>query len=115
MKINDIKDRIKRRVRYNIKQNIGDKKRLSVFISCRNIYAQIIDDSASHTITSASSLAMKLNKTPNIEVAKIIGHEIGKKALAHNVTHVVFDRGNKKYHGKIQALADSARSAGLQF
>ena len=93
--------------------------RLSVFRSNKHMYAQIIDDVAGHTLAAASTketdLASKLQSTCNTEAAKLVGETIGKKALALGIEKVVFDRAGYKYHGKVQALADAAREAGLQF
>jgi large subunit ribosomal protein L18 len=96
-----------------------NKPRLCVFRSNKHIYAQIIDDTFSRTIVSASTketdIASKLDSTSNIEAAKTVGLAVAKKALEKGITTVVFDRGGYVYHGKVQALADSAREAGLQF
>ncbi|MDR2166602.1 MAG: 50S ribosomal protein L18 [Clostridiales bacterium] len=93
--------------------------RLSVFRSNKHMYAQIIDDVAGHTLAAASTqerdVAAKLENTSDIEAAKIVGEVIGKKALALGINEVVFDRSGYKYHGKVEALANAAREAGLQF
>lgn len=93
--------------------------RLAVFRSNKHMYAQLIDDVAGHTIAAASTLeadiASKLEYTSTIEGAKAVGEAIAKKALEKGITEVVFDRGGYVYHGKVQALADAAREAGLQF
>ena len=93
--------------------------RLTVFRSNKHMYAQIIDDVAGHTLCASSTqekdLAAKLNNTSDVEAAKIVGETIGKKALALGINKVVFDRAGYKYHGKVEALADAAREAGLQF
>ncbi len=107
--------RLKRHAR--IRKNLSgssETPRLNVFRSNTNIYAQIIDDEASKTLVSASSLEMKLNKC-NTEACKAVGTEIAKRALEKGITEVVFDRGGYKYHGRISALADAAREAGLKF
>lgn len=88
--------------------------RLNVFRSNTNIYAQIIDDEQGVTLVSASSLDMKL-KGNNIETAKQVGTEVAKRALKANITEVVFDRGGYQYHGRVKALAEAAREAGLKF
>jgi large subunit ribosomal protein L18 len=83
------------------------------------MYAQIIDDTAGHTLVAASTrdkdLASVLENTSNVDAAKEVGKLIGKKALDAGITKVVFDRGGYVYHGKVEALADAAREAGLQF
>ncbi len=89
--------------------------RLNVFRSNANIHAQIIDDEKGHTLAASSSVALKLANGGNIEAAKIVGADIAKKALAQNIDTVVFDRGGYIYHGRVAALADAAREAGLKF
>jgi large subunit ribosomal protein L18 len=96
----------------------SERPRLSVFRSLTHIYAQVIDDDKGITIVSASSIAAKkgnAKKSGNIEASKKVGAEIAKKALAAGVKKVVFDRSGYVYHGKIAALADAARAAGLEF
>jgi large subunit ribosomal protein L18 len=92
---------------------------LSVFKSIKHIYAQIIDDQNGVTLVAASTLSPdvrdKLTGSNNIETAKLVGAEIGRRAVEKNITKVVFDRGGYLYHGKVKALADSAREAGLKF
>ena len=93
--------------------------RLAVYRSTKHIYAQLIDDEKNVTVCSASSLdkdlKAKLKHGGNIEAAKMVGEAIAKKALKAGVECVVFDRGGFLYHGRVQALADAAREAGLQF
>ena len=93
--------------------------RLAVFRSNNHMYAQIIDDTAHHTLVSASTLQKdvkaELEKTNNVEAAAYLGTVIAKKAIEKGITSVVFDRGGFIYHGKIKALADAAREAGLNF
>ncbi len=97
----------------------AERPRLAVFRSNKHIYAQIIDDTKGHTLVAASTvekaIATQLQNTSDMEAAKIVGEAIGKKAVAQGITSVVFDRGGYVYHGKVAALADGARSAGLQF
>ena len=104
-------NRLRRKIRGS-----GDRPRLAVFRSNRNIYAQIIDDSKGVTIVSASSLesTQKFSGT-NIEGASKIGTLIADRAIKKGVKSVVFDRGGYKYHGRVKALAEAARSAGLKF
>lgn len=107
--------RLKRHAR--IRKNVsGDANtpRLNVFRSNTNIYAQIIDDVKGETLVSASSLEMKIKKC-DTETATKVGTEVAKRALAKGITEVVFDRGGYKYHGRVKALADAAREAGLKF
>ena len=97
----------------------SERPRLNVFRSGTNIYAQIIDDTVGNTLVSASTLQKdvkaELEKTNNVEAAAYLGTVIAKKALEKGITTVVFDRGGFIYHGKIKALADAAREAGLNF
>lgn len=107
--------RIKRHNR--IRKNLSGTKelpRLNVFRSNTNMYAQIIDDVTGRTLVSTSSLELKLDKN-NIETAKKVGESIAKKAKDAKITEVVFDRSGYLYHGRIKALAESAREAGLKF
>jgi large subunit ribosomal protein L18 len=87
--------------------------RLSVYRSNKNIFAQIIDDTTGVTLVEASSL--KSGKAGNVNQAKTVGTELAKKAKAKKITAVVFDRGGYLYHGRVKALADAAREAGLEF
>lgn len=89
--------------------------RLNVFRSNSHIFAQIIDDTNGTTLVSSSSLALKLESSSNIEAAGKVGTDIAKKALDKNITSVVFDRGGYVYHGRVKALAEAAREAGLKF
>ena len=93
--------------------------RLAVFRSNNHMYAQIIDDTAHHTLVSASTLQKdvkaNLEKTNNVEAAAHLGKVIAEKAIEKGIKDVVFDRGGFIYHGKMQALADAAREAGLNF
>ena len=89
--------------------------RLSVFRSNAHIHVQIIDDVNQKTLASASSLAMKLENGSNVEAAKQVGAEIAKRAKEANITKVVFDRGGYVYAGRVKALAEAAREAGLEF
>ena len=97
----------------------AERPRLAVFRSNNHMYAQIIDDSVGNTLVSASTLQKdvkaELEKTNNVEAAAYLGTVIAKKAIEKGITSVVFDRGGFIYHGKIKALADAAREAGLNF
>ena len=102
------------RVRYYLKKRNKDILRLSVFKSSKNLYVQVIDDSVSKTICSASSLAMSKKKNGcNIQSAKALGTAIAKLAKEKGIDKVYLDRGPNIYHGVIKSLADEARSAGL--
>ena len=113
-----IRQKKHRRIRKNI-HGTASSPRLAVFRSLHHIYAQIIDDTEGITLLSASTLEAPLkgtmDNTGNVEAAKKVGLEIGKKALEKGITTVVFDRGGNVYHGRIQALAEGAREAGLNF
>ena len=89
--------------------------RLDVFRSNANIHAQVIDDVNGHTLVSASSVDMKLENGGNIEAAKKVGEEVAKRALEKGIKNVVFDRGGYIYTGRVKALAEAAREAGLEF
>ncbi len=107
---------------YRLRNKISgtaQQPRLAVFRSNMHIYAQIIDDTVGNTLCAASTMEAdikaKLEKTNNVEAAKAVGEAVAKKALEKGITTVVFDRGGFVYHGKVKALADAAREAGLQF
>ena len=97
----------------------AEKPRLSVFRSNNHMYAQIIDDTVGNTLVSASTLQKdvkaELEKTNNVEAAAYLGKVIAERAKEKGITEVVFDRGGFIYQGKIKALADAAREAGLNF
>ena len=107
-----------RRLR-NTLSGTADRPRLAVFRSNNHMYAQIIDDTVGNTLVSASTLDKEvkadLEKTNNVEAAVKLGTVIAKKALDKGISTVVFDRGGFIYQGKIAALADAAREAGLEF
>ena len=109
----------KARVRTALKAAANGKMRLSVFRSSKNIYAQIIDDIKGATIASASTLYKEvranITKSSDIEAAKYVGKVVAERAVKNGVSEVVFDRGGYAYHGRVKALADSAREAGLKF
>ena len=97
----------------------AERPRLCVYRSNTNLYAQIIDDVAGNTLVSASTtqkdVKAELEKTNDVAAASYLGKVIAERALAKGITEVVFDRGGFIYHGKIEALADAAREAGLDF
>ena len=107
------------RVRKNLAGDTA-RPRLSVFRSSEHIYAQVIDDSIGNTLVSASTLDAEVktqlsSAKTKTEEATMVGEHIAKRALAKGITKVVFDRGGYKYHGRVKALADGARAAGLEF
>ena len=108
--------RIRRAGKTRIRISQQDKPRLSVFKSSQNLYAQIFDASGSRVLASASTNE-KVEKmsSNNIESAKVVGQKVAQRAIEAGVTKVVFDRSGYKYHGRIKAIAESAREAGLEF
>jgi large subunit ribosomal protein L18 len=108
----------KRRIRKNIFGN-QDRPRLSVFRTAKHIYAQIVDDTQGITLVSASTLDKEYKENPvtgkKQEIAKAVGNLIGKRAVDKGITQVVLDRNGFLYHGRIKALSDAAREAGLLF
>jgi large subunit ribosomal protein L18 len=106
------------RVRSRI-EGTTERPRLNIYRSNKHIYAQVIDDVTGNTLASASTLDKELSDAVqnggNVEAAQKVGELVAKRALEKGVSSVVFDRGGYLYHGRVQALADAARSAGLQF
>ena len=97
-----------------------ERPRLSVFRSLKHMVAQIIDDEAGHTLVAASSVEPEIRttlggRTGNAEAAKTVGRLVAERALAKGIKAVVFDRGGHLFHGRVKALADAAREAGLEF
>ena len=113
---NVTRKRVHTRIRRRL-QGTSERPRLNIYRSLNHIYAQVIDDSKGVTLVSAStaSKAGKVKTGGNLAAAKQIGKTIAELAKAKGVSKVVFDRGGYLYHGRIKALADSAREAGLQF
>lgn len=113
----DLHARRARRVRYMLRKQANGRPRLSVHRSGRHIYAQIIDDSQGVTLAAASTLdkALKSDKGVSVDIAKAVGELIAKRAKEAKVQRVVFDRGGFLFHGRVKALADAAREAGLDF
>jgi large subunit ribosomal protein L18 len=111
-----IRSRIHRRIRRKL-GGTAQRPRLAVFRSVAHIYAQVIDDTEGHTIVSASSLdkAAKTKQGGNVKAAQAIGKLVAQRAREKGIQSVVFDRGGYQYHGRVKALADAAREAGLEF
>lgn len=109
----------KARVRIALKKAANGKPRLSVFRSGKHIYAQVIDDTKGATVVSASTLDKEIRenikKSSTVEAASFIGKVVAERAVKAGVSEVVFDRGGYIYHGRVKALADAAREAGLKF
>ena len=101
-----------RRLRSRI-SGTADRPRLAVYRSLNQIYAQVIDDRSGRTLAAASSLEAKDGKAKRAEAAKAVGQKIAEKAKAAGIEEVIFDRGGYRYHGRVKALAESAREAGL--
>ena len=91
------------------------RPRLSVFKSNKAIYAQIIDDSKSHTIVAVSSVELDKKSKVNVETSKNVGKKVAERAIASGIDSIVFDRNGYLYHGNIKALAEGAREGGLKF
>ena len=107
-----------RRIR-RVVRGSAERPRLVVFRSLKHIYAQVVDDDRGVTVAAAGSLSPELKDTlrsgGNVAAAKAVGELIARKAKASGIAAVVFDRGGYKYHGRVKALADAARAAGLAF
>ena len=114
----EVRQKKHRRLRNHL-AGTAERPRLAVFRSNNHMYAQVIDDTAANTLVSASTLdkevKAEVKKTNNVEAAAYLGTVIAKKALDKGINTVVFDRGGFIYEGKIKALADAAREAGLEF
>jgi len=114
----EAREKRKKRMRKKI-QGTKEKPRLCVYKSLEQIYAQLVDDTEGKVMTGVSSLSKEVKTTlksgGNVDAAKKVGEAIGKKAVGMGITQVVYDRNGFKYHGRIKALADSAREAGLKF
>lgn len=114
--------RQRQRRRYRVRRHIrgtSDRPRLTVFRTSKHIYAQIIDDSAGRTLVSASTMDKKLRESVgfggNQTAAAAVGQEVAARAKAAGISQVCFDRGSFRYHGRVAALANAAREAGLDF
>ena len=110
------KARVRRHIR--VRKTISGTKecpRLNVFRSNNGIYVQVIDDVTGTTLASSSNLELKIKNGGNIEAAKKVGKDIAEKCKKLKINKVVFDRGGYQYHGRVSALADAAREAGLEF
>jgi large subunit ribosomal protein L18 len=112
------RERRKLRIRQKI-NGTHDKPRLSVFRSAKHIYAQVVDDVAGKTVAHASTLSREVRgevtEASKLEAAQKVGESIAKALLAKGIDRVVFDRNGYLYHGRVRALADAARKAGLKF
>jgi large subunit ribosomal protein L18 len=116
------KDRARRRIHLRIRTRAGGRAqtpRLNVFRSLKHIYAQVVDDTTGHTLVAASTRDAEVRKTlksgGNVSAAKVVGQVVAQRAIAAGIPGVVFDRGGYAYHGRVKALAEAARAAGLKF
>lgn len=113
---NERRKRRHRRVRRNLR-GTPERPRLNVFRSLRHVYVQVIDDVAGHTLASASTLdpevRERIDDMQPVEQAKVVGETVAARTLEKGITEVVFDRGGYKYHGRVEAVAEGAREAGL--
>jgi len=113
---NDVRTRIHLRIRQRVKGS-GERPRLAIFRSVKHIYAQVIDDRQGRTLVAASSNEKNsaVKSGGNVAGAKEIGKLVAERAKSKGIAKVVFDRGGYLYHGRVKALADAARAAGLEF
>ena len=113
-KRNAIRQRIHDRIRRKL-AGTGERPRLNVYRSLNHIYAQVVDDQKGETLVSASTLSLKVKTGGNVAAAKEIGKAVAEAAVKQGIKKVVFDRGGYLYHGRVKALAEAAREAGLEF
>ncbi|GBQ29720.1 50S ribosomal protein L18 [Acetobacter estunensis NRIC 0472] len=117
--LQELRERRRKRLRFQLRRKAGGRPRLSVFRAGKNIYAQVIDDSVGRTVAAASSLDkdFKSGGTTggNRDAAAAVGKLVAERAVAAGVKQVVFDRGAYLYHGRVKALAEAAREGGLSF
>ena len=112
------RNEIRQRIHFRIRQKMSgtaERPRLNVYRSLNHIYAQVIDDAKGVTLLSASTMAAKIKGGGNVAAAKEVGKLVAERAIEKGIKRVVFDRGGYLYHGRIKALADAAREAGLEF
>lgn len=108
------RERVKRGIRGKI-DGTSERPRLTVFRSNRHIYAQLIDDRAGHTLADASSLRDTVDGQSSVEISKEVGKILAERAKESGIERAVFDRNGYRYHGRVKALAEGAREAGLKF
>lgn len=115
----ELRDRRRQRLRFQLRRKSNGRPRLSVFRSGKNIYAQVIDDGAGRTVAAASSLDKSLREVlktgADKSAAAAVGKLVAERAVAAGIKQVVFDRGAYLYHGRVKALAEAAREGGLDF
>jgi large subunit ribosomal protein L18 len=109
---------IRQRIHFRIRQKMtgtAERPRLNVYRSLNHIYAQVVDDSKGQTLLSASTVQAKIKGGGNVAAAREVGKLVAERAIEKGIKRVVFDRGGYLYHGRVKALADAAREAGLEF
>jgi large subunit ribosomal protein L18 len=109
---------IRQRIHFRIRQKMegtAARPRLNVYRSLNHIYAQVVDDAKGETLLSASTVQAKIKAGGNVAAAKEVGKLVAERAIEKGIKRVVFDRGGYLYHGRVKALADAAREAGLEF
>jgi large subunit ribosomal protein L18 len=111
---NIIRLRVHKRIRTRV-SGTGERPRLAVFRSVKHIYAQVIDDTKGHTVVAAGSTEKDSKNGGNVAGAKEVGKLVAERAKDKGIKAVVFDRGGYQYHGRVKALAEAAREAGLEF
>ena len=115
----ELRDRRRQRLRFQLRRKSNGRPRLSVFRSGKNIYAQVIDDGEGRTVAAASSLDKSLREAlktgADKAAAAAVGKLVAERAIAAGIKQVVFDRGAYLYHGRVKALAEAAREGGLEF
>lgn len=111
---NDMRKKRHSRIRATL-SGTAECPRLNVFKSNNGIYAQVIDDTKGNTLVASSSIALEIKNGGNIEAAEMVGKDIAEKCKKAKIKRIVFDRGGNLYHGRVKALADAARDAGLEF
>jgi|SRR5208283_604569 len=116
------KDVARRRIHLRIRARVSgrpESPRLNVFRSLNHIYAQVVDDTTGHTLIAASTRDKEVRQTlksgGNVSAARVVGQVLAQRAIAAGISGVIFDRGGYAYHGRVKALADAARAAGLKF
>lgn len=113
---NRLRTRTKAKVRIRKKiEGVSECPRLSVFRSCKHMYAQLIDDALGKVLVASSSKGLNLKVTSNTQAAKVVGEKLAQLAQSKNISKVVFDRNGYVYHGRVKALAEGAREVGLKF
>ena len=114
LKRNEVRQRVHDRIRQKV-EGTKERPRLNVYRSLNHIYAQVIDDARGATLASASTVSGKLKVGGNLAAAAEVGRMVADRAKEAGITRVVFDRGGYLYHGRVKALAEAARAAGLDF